>query len=68
MSVDSSPVVQTNTADVTVPRRLDNEMVGRYHTSRVGNTPPIDTFTGKNSDILWEDWLPTFERAAHRNN
>ena len=42
-------------------------MVGRSHTTRVGKAPLIDTFTGENSDVLWEDWLPTFERATHWN-
>ena len=50
------------------PGRLEGEMGGRSHTSRVGKVPPIDTFTGENCDVLWEDWLPTFERVAHWNN
>ena len=53
--------------DVVVPRRLENEMVGRSHSTRIGKAPPIDTFTGENSDVLWEDWLPTLESAAHWN-
>ena len=36
--------------------------------ARQGKAPPIDTFTGENCDVLWEDWLPTFERAAHWNS
>ena len=36
--------------------------------ARRGKAPPIDTFTGENCDVLWEDWLPTFERAAHWNS
>ena len=35
---------------------------------RAGRAPPIDTFTGESADVLWEDWLPIFERAAHWNN
>ena len=54
------------------PGRLEGEMGGRSHTSRVGKASPLDTFTGENCDVLWEvlweDWLPTFERAAHWNN
>ena len=50
------------------PGRLESEMVGRNHTSRVGKAPPIDTFTGKNCDVLWEDWLPTFEWATSWNS
>ena len=26
--------------------------------------PPVDVFTGESPDILWEDWLPMFYRAA----
>ena len=58
----------TNVGDSTAPERLQGETAGRTHTSRVGKAPPVDTFTGENCDVLWEDWLPTFERAAHWNN
>ena len=34
----------------------------------MGKAPPIDTLTSENSDVLWEDWLPMFEGAAHWNN
>ena len=34
---------------------------------RVGKAPPIDTFTGKKPDIVWEGLLPTFELAANWN-
>ena len=67
-SAHNSPVVTTTTTGVIVPRRSERETVVRSHTSRVGKAPPIDTFTGENSDVLWEDWLPTFERAAHWND
>jgi len=33
---------------------------------RKGKAPPVDLFTGEN-DVLWEDWLPTFELAATWN-
>lgn len=36
--------------------------------SRKGKAPPVDLFTGENSDVLWEDWLPTLERTATWNN
>ena len=61
-------MLPTTTANVIIPRRSEREIVVRSHTSRVGKAPPIDTFTGENSDVLWEDWLPTFERAAYWNN
>ena len=31
---------------------------------RKGKAPPVDLFTDKGSDVLWEDWLPTLERTA----
>ena len=34
---------------------------------RKGKAPPIDSYTGESSDVLWEDWLPTFEIAANWN-
>ena len=60
--------ILSNTSAMTTPRGLGGEMGGRSHTSRVGKAPPIDTFTGVNCDVLWVDWVPTFERAAHWNN
>ena len=47
------------------PGRLESEMVGRNHTSRVGKPPPI---AGENCDVLWEDRLPTFDQAASWNS
>ena len=29
-----------------------------------GKAPPVDPFTGEQPDVLWEDWLSTFERAS----
>ena len=31
---------------------------------RRGKAPPVDPFTGESEEVLWEDWLPTLERAA----
>ena len=33
-----------------------------------GKAPPVDPFTGEQPDVLWEDWLPTFERASTWND
>ena len=30
--------------------------------------PPVDSFTGESDETLWEDWLPTLERAAAWNH
>ena len=35
--------------------------------SRKGKAPPMDLFTDQ-SEMLWEDWLLTFELAAVWNN
>ena len=32
-----------------------------------GKAPPVDPFTGEQPDVLWEDWLSTFERASTWN-
>ena len=32
-----------------------------------GKAPAVDPFTGEQQDVLWEDWLPTFERASTWN-
>ena len=32
---------------------------------RHGRAPPIDTFTGENLAVRFEDWLPGLKRAAH---
>ena len=48
----SSPLPEVS--DATVRRRTDK-------------APPVDPFTGDNSDIRFEDWLPSLERAANWN-
>jgi len=57
----------TPTGSATPIRRLEYEVNRGPSGSRVGKAPPIDTFTGESVDVLWEDWLPLFERAAHWN-
>ena len=34
---------------------------------RRGKAPPVDPFTSENDEMMWEDWLPTLERAATWN-
>ena len=31
---------------------------------RPEKVPSVEPFTGEKPDILWEDWIPTLERAA----
>ena len=35
---------------------------------RRGKAPPVESFTGEESSVHWDDWLPTLERAATWNN
>ena len=35
--------------------------------TRVGKALPVDPYTGEDIEVWWEDWLPTFERAASWN-
>ena len=35
--------------------------------ARRRKAPPVEPYTGENPDILWEEWLPMFERAASWN-
>ena len=35
---------------------------------RHGKAPPIDSFSAEGLDEQWDEWLPTFERAAEWNN
>jgi len=46
------------------PKLMENSALS---SSRKGKAPPMDLFTDQ-SDVLWEDWLPTFELAAAWNN
>ena len=32
-----------------------------------GKAPPVDQFSAENEDECWDDWLPSFERAAEWN-
>ena len=35
--------------------------------TRRGKAPPINEFSGKDPDILLDDWLPSLERASQWN-
>ena len=45
---------------------LDSSTV-QISTTRRGKAPPIEPFTGEGVDILFEEWLPSFERTATWN-
>ena len=48
-------------SDITVPGRL-HETAGRTYNSRVGKAPPLEPFVGEGADMLFEEWLPSFEK------
>ena len=69
--VDSAAYIETiqlepinETSDTLTTRRLETSTA---QFSQKGKSPPVDLFTGE-SDVLWEDWLPTLERTATWNN
>ena len=35
--------------------------------ARQGKAPPVELYTSENPDLLWEEWVPMFERAASWN-
>lgn len=39
----------------------------RKHRVRRGKAPPVDAFTGEDSERRLDDWLPTLQRAADWN-
>ena len=45
---------------------LDSSTV-QISTTRRGKVPPIEPFTGEGVDMLFEEWLPSFERTATWN-
>ena len=53
-------------SDITVPRRL-HETAERTYNSRVGKAPPLEPFVDEGADMLFEEWLPSFERVATWN-
>ena len=50
------------------PPLIDQGQTGMVPTVRRGKAPPVEPFTGKGVDTLFEEWLPTFEWMAAWNN
>ena len=40
----------------------------RHTRARRGKMSPVDAFTGENSEVCFDDWLPALKRAAGWNN
>ena len=53
--------------DLTTRGYTDHSKVGSPMSApaRRGKAPPIDQFSGKSSDVMFDDWLPALERAAN---
>ena len=64
LTIVHSPAVIAS--DITVPGRL-HETAGRTYNYRVGKAPPLEPFVGEGADMLFEEWLPSFERVATWN-
>jgi len=64
--VASTPKFQqrdTNSC-LSSPKLQENSLLSN---NRKGKAPPVDLFND-HGDMLWKDWLPTFELAAAWNN
>ena len=43
------------------------EVTGKSQVKRMGKAPPVDNFHGEGRGLKFDEWLPTFERAATWN-
>ena len=53
------------------PRDMEQRLEGTNVASlahRRGKAPPVDSFSAEGLDEQWDEWLPTFERAADWNS
>ena len=49
-------------------RAVEDEPRRPSSSHRRGKAPPVDSFSAESLDEQWDDWLPTFERAAEWNS
>ena len=63
----SSPPLLRN-SDHSLSRDTDHRMDGTNVTHRRGKAPPVDSFSAEGLEEHWDEWLPTFERAADWNS
>ena len=70
VSYSARPVLQNNPSGTnpTVVRVAPPVPLTEPPVQRRGKAPPIDSFTGEDSEIRFDDWIPTLERAATWNN
>ena len=58
------------TADTFVPTlslTTTSPPVASVHVKRQGKAPPVDSFSGESTELRFEDWLPSLERASTWN-
>ena len=69
LTIASQPIMCTSStsASLGIPRSTASGHPSTAAGLRRGKAPPVDNFTGEDSAVRWEDWLPTLERAATWN-
>lgn len=57
------------TADGVLTHTVSTHTMGGpgEHKSRRGKAPPVDPFTGEDPNIMFDEWLPSLERASEWN-
>ena len=70
MSYSAYPVLQTDSLrfNPSVMREVSPAPLTEPLVYRQGKAPPIDSFTGEDNEVRFEDWIPTLERAVTWNN
>ena len=70
VSYSAYPVVQTDLLgfNPSVMRGVPPAPLTEPLVHRQGKAPPIDSFTGEDNEVRFDDWIPTLERAATWNN
>ena len=63
IDVASTPVANSTRNPMNISDDRDTSILQTLP-SRHGKAPPVESFTGKESSVHWDDWLPTLERAA----
>ena len=67
MSGSGSPVRHGDSGSESDPHDVASTR-GSFPPSKCrGKAPPVDTFTGEDPELRFEDWLPALQRAAHWN-
>ena len=68
MGTQPDPLARTMGTQPSVMQLVPQNQMADTTVQRRGKAPPIDSFTGENAEICFDDWIPTLERAATWNN